>query len=519
MAESALRGSAKAQTFVVELLRKPRPGGAGRLPGIRSLAAQCGVAPRTMWGVIRGLADQGLVTVVPGGGILPSAARKPGEPAPALPSVNLTGLAFPRWRKLRDQIAHDARAGAFTPGRPLPTAKELCVRYGVCHATLRKALTALHNDHLIQPRNRGYHLTQPARLSHRSALVLIAQTDSVMDLAKMTPRSREFCRVLEQECVRLNLLLEVQPIARYLRPAGTASPITSGTGPVVGYLVWTVDMDERPLPALLARLSTSGLPVSVLDESRQGLRPDLLRLQTASPLRAYALGFDELPGEIVGEHLLHFGHGRAASFQLARTTVWCRNRTAGLRNAFVRAGLPHDAVSPFVPLGVEAFEQIGEAMGRWSPVVALRKNKQVAAEAVSLSHGWDAGMLFSQNGQLRLWGQFLRQMLEPLFATALSERSITAWVAANDVVGLLALDFLKRNGVRVPRQVSVVAFDDSNEAFVSGLSSYNFNVPALVLAMLEHILPVDRRKKRSVSAEHVHIPGQVMQRQSSGPAR
>jgi DNA-binding LacI/PurR family transcriptional regulator len=112
--------------------------------------------------------------------------------------------------------------------------------------------------------------------------------------------------------------------------------------------------------------------------------------------------------------------------------------------------------------------------------------------------------------------QFLKSHMESHFREALEDRSLTAWVGANDMVGLVALGYLRGSRIAVPSRISVVSFDDMIEAFGVGLSSYNFNVAAIVRCMFEHILSPPRPRD-PVIADY-EIPGMVMARRSSGPA-
>jgi hypothetical protein len=66
--------------------------------------------------------------------------------------------------------------------------------------------------------------------------------------------------------------------------------------------------------------------------------------------------------------------------------------------------------------------------------------------------------------------------------------------------------------------LSVVSFDDTPEALHHGLTSYNFDVPAVVRAMLSHLH--EPRASRLAARQHapVVIEGFVTERGTSGPA-
>ena len=68
--------------------------------------------------------------------------------------------------------------------------------------------------------------------------------------------------------------------------------------------------------------------------------------------------------------------------------------------------------------------------------------------------------------------------------------------------------------VALPRDMSLVSFDDTTEAYLQGVTSYNFNIPALVNAVLEHIVSPGWVRRHG---QIVEIPGTVLERRTSGP--
>jgi len=62
----------------------------------------------------------------------------------------------------------------------------------------------------------------------------------------------------------------------------------------------------------------------------------------------------------------------------------------------------------------------------------------------------------------------------------------------------------------------VTALDNTEDSFGQGLTSYDFNVPAIVQTMFDHILEPRRSIPRA--GPILEVPGVVMARQSSGPA-
>jgi DNA-binding LacI/PurR family transcriptional regulator len=124
------------------------------------------------------------------------------------------------------------------------------------------------------------------------------------------------------------------------------------------------------------------------------------------------------------------------------------------------------------------------------------------------------------------WGSFnsdltMMQLLEtqrrfeiPLFEKALADRSITAWVAANDTVAVHALAFLQEKKVRVPDDISLIGFDDTLEAFKNGLTSYNFNIEVIARRMLNHILDSAREPSKQPRGTDSEVEGCMVERRT-----
>jgi DNA-binding LacI/PurR family transcriptional regulator len=106
--------------------------------------------------------------------------------------------------------------------------------------------------------------------------------------------------------------------------------------------------------------------------------------------------------------------------------------------------------------------------------------------------------------------------MRPLFDKVLRSGGYTAWVGLNDACARAALHFLREKGVRVPETLSVVGCDNDSEAFADGLSTYDFNMPGVVHAMVQHVLTHRRGPGVSTATPYTEIPGKLIVRDSSG---
>jgi DNA-binding LacI/PurR family transcriptional regulator len=106
----------------------------------------------------------------------------------------------------------------------------------------------------------------------------------------------------------------------------------------------------------------------------------------------------------------------------------------------------------------------------------------------------------------------------PLLEPVLADRSITALVTVSDVLGIRIKEYLRQKGMRIPRDLSIVGFDDSHFAYKYGVSSYNFCFPDIARFALGYILN-PRRAFSPGAGRKIECEGILMERASSGPAR
>jgi len=258
--------------------------------------------------------------------------------------------------------------------------------------------------------------------------------------------------------------------------------------------------------ALRTALST-GLPVALLDENSRGA--ELLRKHASTLLRGFAMGTSEVCGGLVGEYLLSRGHRRVV-FVAPHDTRAARTRWAGVCKPFEQAGLRDSVMFRSM-----ALPDSGEVW-RSARYTALR-NSMADAELRYASHERNApraGSIMGARSSLTFAISVLAHAHAPSFcAETLQSCPSTAWVAYNDDIALVLLEQLRGMGVQLPRDLSLIGFDDTLEGIAHGLTTYSFNIPAIVGAMLEHVLAPKRTSPR---AGIVEIPGMVLERKTSG---
>lgn len=515
----AMRENAVAQRRAVNVLEKLieelTAQGKERLPSLRELSDRAGVAYVSMCKAVRSLVARGRLSTRRGAGTFVNLSPPAHQPAPS-PAHAPRGEQ--RWEAACGALRRDILRGIYRPGEALPARKELTRSRGISHRTLRKVLTRLEHERVIEHHQRGYRVPSLRPTTGRGTLVVVAR--GIADLRRLSPRAQEYFRILQSECSKARIALRI--VFHEYTTRGLTLVDKSDwhllTNPrrasVVGYMVFTRGLTHPAPNEVASRLTRFGLPVAVLDET--GERP--LPGKQGRALRVFSISNSSECGGIAGRYLLSLGHRRVAYIGAAQNNAWSRNRLAGLCDTYGEAGddtavraVTLDQVRmPSRPRDLHA--DVGKALARLVTAGTRRAGDFRSMVGHTLSRSsWRIA-----NDVRR---EVMRSQIRPLFEQALRCSETTAWVAANDEVGVEALSFLREHGRRVPRDISVIGFDDSLEAFLAELTSYNHNEHAVLHAMLDYVL--DPRRNRALSAQRsspVEIEGFVNERGSTGPA-
>ncbi len=476
------------------------------LPSLSRLAGRLGVARATVRKAIQRLQREGLIVsslhrgyTATGAQSSPSPPRPPAAPhTPPRPHYS----PVPRWRTVACALKRDILEGRFPAGSQLPSAKELRARYGCGHPSLQEAIRSLCEEDRLRRHSRHYKVSGATPATPSATLVFASLGTNPSRFSTLTPHSPELWRHLETECHRRRLSLAVR---RFEDVA--ADPWVKGST-VLGYIVSTLPSGIPALrePAIRAALSTH-LPVVLLDESGDGAQ--LVRTHASPLLRCFALATAGECGRMVGDYLVARGHRRVA-FIAPQDATMERRRWAGVCRPFEQIG-QGGAVS-FRAIGAPTSHTIVDDPA----VLAFRDRVADAARDFARSKRSMPVVLtelFPPRFATFAASIVARGRIHPACTELLRTESATAWVAFNDEIALLLLGELGRAGVRAPHDLSLVGFDDTLEGFGAGLTSYSFNIPAIVNAMLEHILAP---RPRGASTSVVEIPGMVLERRTSG---
>lgn len=492
----ATRAAFRRATETLEcLVEEARNTGQFRLPNVKELCELARVCNVTMLKAVGHLREQGVLSVSHGRGInvVPVASARAVADEPRR-------TPGPKWRRVRAALDKDIVQGVYRAGAEMPPPKELSVRYGVCYRTLKRALDSLVESGDIVPSRRTYRVPAFSTAQHTNTVVLFGGPATSAQL-EPSSRSLQFLRMLQQECARSAVRLTTQPIDESIAYLQKGSP-------VLGSMVWASGMGREPLARVLESLVHRRVPVSVFDDVG-GFRPPGA---AANRFKVFTVANSQEPGRRAGRYLLNLGHRTIAYVSPFHQDGWSRRRLQGLRQAFESTGLP-DGVRSFV---LENSPYRAPLMGR---IVVVQRALESLLARDSLLRSQPLGHSALVRTAETLHAQLIsfrrratRDRLGSLLTSAISDTGITAWVAANDRIAVDCIELLEEHGRQVPRDVSVMGFDDGMDALLNSLTSYNFNASAVMHAMLDYILAYGSRRRSTRAKRPVEVEGFVTER-------
>jgi DNA-binding LacI/PurR family transcriptional regulator/DNA-binding transcriptional regulator YhcF (GntR family) len=508
-------GLTRALTYLTGLIEDRRMVGETVLPAVRAMSARADVSVSTLMAALHLLRDRGTVTARQGSAVRVVEKSASGRPL-LIDKTEGAPVVPPKWVRVAGQVGAEIASGSFARQEQLPTVKELTARYGVAYRTMKKAIAELAAKRVIMA-DRGRYRTSLSTFagSSGSTVVLIAPGDTDGQIAHWTGRMQDHLRCFERECSQnsieaVTLTWVAQTKRLHQRAKGPVSLETVvNQRPVLGIMVWVMGIWDDYIAPLVEQCAATGKPVSVLDEFGFPLR--------SSPrIRVFSMANSPRAGQDIARFLLSRGHRRIAYLSHVHDTGWSQTRLEGLRSVCTLSGA---RVLDFTRGEFHRLRGVREYTLAMSAAVdsflskanAAHDKEMSAAAHVISSLGSQTHALFDRDAA--------EAALAPLFQQAVADPKITAWVGVSDETALSAWSFLKRRSVKVPDNVALVGMDDSNEAFLKGLSSYSFNSAGTVHAMMTHLLSPGRLPAYGRRTDREEIPGYVVERLSTAVRR
>jgi DNA-binding LacI/PurR family transcriptional regulator len=370
-------------------------------------------------------------------------------------------------------------------------------------------------------------------------------------------RSRRLIDQLEGECARTGLSLEMLAIDSMNEYAGLQEHLGRRKNKtILGYIVdlqWIELQRPKHFMRVLRQIESGGMPVAILDQTGEfTLPPPLAIVPHVRLFRCAAI----TAGRQVGRILLSHGHEKIAYISHQHQAQWSQDRCAGLGEPFAKAGFS-DAVIPVVSNQIGGYcERVFGAAGLDRKdflrlIRGLEEESQYTEafksdEFDSLANSFvatNAGTARIIHAAMVRFSELAGEPLDPvfhkraqraffdavtesiigaemdrLFEKAFATAGISAWVAATDGTAVAAGGFLRKHGVDIPADLSLVGFDNSFIALDHRVSSYDFNVPLLVQTMLDFIHDPLRFNRRFSDAP-MEVEGYFVLRDTLGRNR
>ncbi len=490
-------GIQKAENFIYQGIEAKRF--EEKLPSIKALAKAADVSYVTMWKAIEDLKAQGTIiaekgqNIVHADGVVFRSPKKGNGKFRSETADQDIKLFEPPWRKMFSRLKQDILTGRFQPGQPLPSCKELQGIYDVSYPTLKKALAMLESQGIIKGFQRGYIVPAFAKSESASRIVAIGcgWEDGTLWIDH---QDKNYFRILESECIQSKISLDIVVYCQQNNNLCFVDTITRKQYPIsgdniLGFIVIVANL-EIPPQEVLQQLLPHKKPVAVLDVV--GGWEASYRTMSNYYCQLFTVTASALPPQLVGRYLLNLGHSNIAFISPFHKALWSQRRFMGIKELFQDAG--HQS-------GIHSFV-LDDYAFQWD---FLQKDIDNAENVKELIAGYNEWQNYADSELFRKFGHFsynisryltewncatgeIYHRMSPLFDKALAVKSISAWVMANDYAATLALDYLKKNKIRVPEDLSVVSFDNTLDAMEYHLSSYDFNLNGIVSMMLRYVL-------------------------------
>jgi DNA-binding FadR family transcriptional regulator len=505
MTEKRFPAVDKAMGYVREIVRAHGVDGSNRLPGIHALAKDAGVSYTSMWKALQVLRGERLLEGYSGGRFrIAGAGSAEGQGQAA---------RLPRVQTLKNALFRDVLSGRFAAGSELPSQKELTQRYGSAYRSVNRALRELCAEGLLQPHKRSFRVSVASGARPTARVVLLCHGEEQGRLLSSSTRNNEFFGTVEKECGLLNVkldlftcFLEGDSLVSFDKSAGTRSSPIEGDD-LLGCLVLASPWREL-MPRMIGRAWTLRKPVAVFDDV--GTPTELYSDRRAASTRVFRVATGELHGERVGRFLLHLGHRRVAFLRETNAGRWAQERLNGLRRVYESAGLADGVtVLDLRPHGGPTRDEIAAidemTLRSFLDLYARRRNDMPAGTLITMegaAPGLFADVLAQERAEVRLAADL----------DALPKHNPpTALVCWHDRLALNVLDCLRnRPGVRVPRDVSVIGFDNIYASLTNSLTTYDFNIGVAIRSMLRFCISPERWASRGGNVEMVD--GMIVER-------
>lgn len=438
-----------SEIFIQALSNWPK----GRLPSVRFLSKQHHTSTRTV---------QLAMTILQENGLVESRSKSGFWRKGELPEIK-GATAKRNVDSLYQQLSQELKEGLHPWDSPLPLLKELAVQWN-CHAqTVAKVMERAVLQRLLDRKGRFHFPARPPvkRKGNRPTILCLGAGAPDGNFRMDSDRESDFWRELGAQAALSGLSL-----VRCVWNGGRIRPIENTVG-----IIATNWHYEDPY-AICWEIAKLKLPACVwFDEQTRDF------MKSKPRIHYHDQGHSTENGVLLTRHLMDLGHKHIAFISPWHANSWSIKRLQGIQEEAMRNGCHIDVCCLH---GDSEWDRLIPAEN--DPMIQKKFPQHLIEKLVEGSSDSVRSHLCSELG----WNR-IRKDMEPLFAQALASQA-TAWIGANDICALNALKWLKGKGIQVPRDISVVGFDDTIEALRSDLTSFRFSCASVARSMIHQIL-------------------------------
>jgi DNA-binding transcriptional regulator YhcF (GntR family) len=491
------------------------------LPSIRALADAANVSFVTMWKAVAHLRKKGaVISAEKGRAISPVYKNSKPRIAQTLPAGGPVKDVAPNnsfWVRIKAQIKKDILNGRYSYGALLPSCKELQHFYNASYPTMKKTLNALVSEGAVITHRNGFMV--PALTTNPNSRVVAIGCGWEDGKIWVDYQDKNYFRILESECIRLNIALDV---VVYFRQNGRLCFIHSATrlpyrltnDDILGIAYVVANLEINP-EEVLRKLLPLKKPISVLDVVGGWKIPAFSNERRT--VQFFTVTASIQPARQVARYLLSRGHRSIAFISPFHKALWSNKRLEGVLEIFSEAGYPKGVKSLVLdnyayqwdylhnPETSEDLRSLISQYNEWKKNTRIKFFKKFGNISYSIAKyltEWNCAS-----------GEIYQKMV-PLFNKALKDTTVTAWLMANDYSATLALDYLKEKQIAVPERVAMIAFDNTLDAMEYQLTSYDFNNTGIVNIMLRYIISPSASPATGRN-EIIEVEGSIVERRST----
>lgn len=508
-----------ALTVALAAVEETRFRDSTRLPGIRALAARARVSVATVHKAVALLKEAGIVVSKDRSGLHVT--------RPVSGDRGASGGDMPaKVSHARERILKDLYEGHYDTDALLPSQAMLCWRLGVSYGPLKKACEELVREGYLERHKRWYRPAATRNPAPGNCIVLFLR---ILPSGKIWPGNPWLTSTVyhvQNRCQKRNVSLRIVP-TYYRHDRYTIAP----------ELIRQLD-DERFLDrtfgfvytdilinndfahdAFISRLAGTGKPVAVVD-SRGLWGNGLPAVPDEKNVRVFSISHGFKAGQAVARFLISKGHTAIAYVTNDHSAPHSQQRLRGIQAAIAdapsgcrltvispssRESVPQGAYQPWLDDEMARIDEFASGLFHRGTVEPALYERFVQPLVSHIRN--EIGDLIAAAAR--------RYSFLPVIEHALSTGGSTAWVCVTDTLALVALEYLHAKGVKVPRQIAVVGFDDSEKAFSSNLTSYNFDPVGLFESIVSWVLDYPSRAPKKVNSDFYTPRGFVVQRTSA----